>query len=283
MAGVASLAEAVGTIPDGAHIALGGFAITRNVIAVVHELIRTGCRSLTLTQVIGGMDTDLLVGAGCVDHLTYSGGSLDRFGFLFAVNRAVLDGTVEAAEYSSLALTLRLHAGALGMPFASCKSMLGSDLLEPLLASGAARVVDDPFTGSPAVALAPIRPDVAIVHADIADETGNAFIGGPTWTMRETAFASSRTIVTAEQVVPAGGIPPDHVSIPAAIVSHVVAVPHGAHPTAVYAHHDYDRQHLEEYAASARTGPEGFAGYLERYVLGTADHAEYLKLVGVTL
>jgi acyl CoA:acetate/3-ketoacid CoA transferase alpha subunit len=37
-----TLAEAVASIPDGAHLALSGFAITRCTIAFAHELIRQG-------------------------------------------------------------------------------------------------------------------------------------------------------------------------------------------------------------------------------------------------
>ena len=81
-------AEVVATIPDGAHIALGGFAIARNVITVVHELIRQRKRDLTLSQCVMGLDTDLLVGAGLVRRLMVGGGSLDRFGLVQCVNRA---------------------------------------------------------------------------------------------------------------------------------------------------------------------------------------------------
>jgi len=37
---VKSVADVVQTIPSGVHIALGGFSAARNVIPVVHELIR---------------------------------------------------------------------------------------------------------------------------------------------------------------------------------------------------------------------------------------------------
>ena len=76
---VKTVAEAVRSIPDGSHIALGGFAVARNVIAVAHELIRQQKKNLTLSQCVVGMDTDLLVGAGCVSRLIIGGGSLDRF------------------------------------------------------------------------------------------------------------------------------------------------------------------------------------------------------------
>lgn len=277
---VTTLRDAVETVPDGAHVALGGFAITRNSVGAVHELIRAGRRGLTLTQVIGGMDTDLLVGAGCVDRLAYSGGSLDRFGFLSGLNDAIATGRTLADEHSSLSLALRLHAGAMGLPFMAAKSMLGSALLAPLVESGQAIESEDPFTGAKVVLLAPIRPDVAFVHADRADPAGNAAIAGPTWSMRETAFAARRTIVTCEELVEAGSIGPDEVLIPGAIVAGVVELPRGAHPTSVYGRYDYDRAHLEEYATRARAGAAGLRGYIDEFVRGTGDHAEYLARVG---
>lgn len=279
-----SLTDAVAGVEDGSHVALGGFAITRCVVAAVHELVRAEKRGLLVSQVMGGMDTDLLVGSGCVRKLVYSGGSLDRFGSLHAVNRAVLSGTLDVEEYSSLALTFRFHAAALGLPFLPMRSMLGSDLLEELAErDGDVRLERDPFTGQPVVALAPLRPDVAFVHVDVADEDGYASIAGPTWSIRETALAARRTIVLAEEIVPAGTLPPDAVTIPGACVAGVVHVPFGAHPTAVVGRYDYDRAHLECYAAAAREGGEAYARYLDEYVRGVSSHDEYLKRVGVAV
>ena len=85
---IKSVSEVVRTIPSGSHIALGGFAIARNLITVVHELIRQQKGDLTLSQGVVGLETDLLVGAGLVGHLIMGGGSLDRFGPAHCVNRA---------------------------------------------------------------------------------------------------------------------------------------------------------------------------------------------------
>jgi acyl CoA:acetate/3-ketoacid CoA transferase alpha subunit len=60
---IQSVPEVVQSIPSASRIALGGFAIARSVIAVVHELIRQ-------------QKSDLLVGAGLVKHLIMGGGSL---------------------------------------------------------------------------------------------------------------------------------------------------------------------------------------------------------------
>ncbi len=280
-----SLTDAVAGVEDGSHVALGGFAITRCVVAAVHELVRAEKRDLLVSQVVGGMDTDLLVGSGCVRKLVYSGGSLDRFGSLHAVNHATLSGALDVEEYSSLALTFRFHAAALGLPFLPTRSMLGSNLLEELVErDGDVRLERDPFTGQPVVVLAPLRPDVAFVHVDVADEDGYAVVGGPTWSIRETAMAARRTIVLAEKVVPAGTLLDPTRSRSLARPSRPSCTrPSRRIPTAVAGHYDYDRAHLELYAAAARAGGEAYARYLDEYVRGVYSHEEYLERAGVVV
>ena len=65
MSKLSTLSEAVSTIPSGAHLALSGFAITRCTMAFSREIIRQGIINLTISQCVGAMDADLLVGAGC--------------------------------------------------------------------------------------------------------------------------------------------------------------------------------------------------------------------------
>lgn len=276
------LREAVALVDDGSHIALGGFAITRCVVAVAHELARAGKRDLQVTQTTGGLDTDLLAGCGCVRRIVSSGGSLDRFGPLHAVNRGVLAGEIQVEEYSNLAIALRLHAGALGLPFLPTRSMLGSDLLANLLEqSDAVRLERDPFTGDPVVALAPLRPDVAFLHVDVADEEGNAVVGGPTWSLREMAGAARQTVLLAERVAAPGSLSPDAVTIPGVLVTAVVHLRRAAYPTAAAGLYDYDVAHLRLYAAAAAEGGDAYARYLDRYLLGAASHDEYLARAGV--
>src|SRR5438034_11776766 len=129
---VKTVAEVIQSIPDGSHIALGGFAINRCCIAVAHELIRQGKKNLKLSQGVVGFDTDLLVGAGLVSHLIMGGGSLDRFGPVHCVNRARETRSVDAHDYSSLTICFRYLAGALGISFIPVKSLLASEILEQI-------------------------------------------------------------------------------------------------------------------------------------------------------
>jgi hypothetical protein len=178
-------------------------------------------------------------------------------------------------------LALRLHAGALGLPFVPTRSMLGSELLDLLLEQeDAVRLERDPFSGRPVVALAPLEPDVAIVHVDRADEAGNATVGGPTWGLREAACASRRTILLAEEVVPVGMLDPDAITIPGPFVYAVACVRWAACPTAAVGLYDYDRRHLETYMAAAREGGDAYARYLDEYVYGVDLHEQFLERAG---
>jgi len=277
-------AQVVSGIPDGTHIALGGFAIARNVNTVVHELIRQQKKDLTLSQCVMGMDTDLLVGAGLVSRLVVGGGSLDRFGRVNCVNRAREKGTVESVDSTSLSISFAYLAGALGISFIPIKSMLGSEVLERLEAGQAAdsiRRMDCPFTGEPYLLLKAIQPDVSLVHVQVADKEGNCQINGPRWENEEQAKAADRVIVITEELVETDVIRqnPERTIIPGHRVEAVIHQPFGAHPTAVYGSYDYDAEHLIEYVKhSKRVG--GVEEYLDRYVLGSSDFGDYLEKAG---
>lgn len=281
---VKDVAEVVRTIPDGSSIALGGFAIARNPIAVVHELIRRQKKNLTLSQAVMGLDTDLLVGAGLVSRLIVGGGSLDRFGPVHCVNRAREGRTLEAHDMSSLSITFRYLAGALGISFIPIKSLIASEVLDRLEAGEGAsdvRRMTCPFTGEPYVLLRALTPDVALVHVQVADRDGNCQIDGPRWENEEQAKAARRVIVVAEELVSTEYIrrAPERTVIPGHRVEAVIHQPFGAHPTSVFRCYDYDAEHLTLWIEHARRA-DTVQKYLDTWVLGTRDHWEYLDKVG---
>jgi len=281
MSKVRTLADAAALVKDGDHVALSGFAVSRNAMAFSHELIRQGRRNLTISQAIVGLDADVLVGAGCVGHLIYGGGSLDRFGLVEQINRAYEQKRISTESYSSLAVCFRYLAGALGVPFMPIKSLLGSDILERLRLSGNVREMADPFTGEKVLALKALQPDFMVLQAQVADEEGNARVLGPLWDSKEAARAARQTIVIAEELVPTEVIrqQPELTTIPGFRVAAVAPVTYGSHPTALYRCYDYDSDHLRAYVSASRS-PSTYTEYLDRYVFGVADHFEYLERVG---
>ena len=279
-----SVSEVVRSIPSGSHIALGGFAIARNPIVVVHELIRQQKRDLKLSQGVVGLDTDLLVGAGLVAHLIMGGGSLDRFGPAHCVNRARETKSLRCEDLTSLSVSFRYLAGALGLSFIPIKSLFASEILERLEAgSGASDVKRSkcPFTGEEYVLLRALEPDVSFVHVQIADAEGNCQIHGARWSNDEQAKAGRRVIIVAEEIVPTEFIQrsPERTIIPAHRVEAVIHQPYGAMPTSVFRCYDYDADHLRLYVEHAKDSRR-VQEYLDKFVLGCRDHWEYLEKLG---
>jgi acyl CoA:acetate/3-ketoacid CoA transferase alpha subunit len=277
------LAEAAARVPDGAHVALGGFAIARNAGAFARELIRQGRRGLTVSQGICGLESDLLAGAGCVERLIYGGGSLDKFGLLICINRLIEQRRIVAEAYSGLALTFKFLAGALGLPFLPIRSIRATDILARVreVAPDQVGEVTCPFTGESLLALRALQPDVAVIQVQEADALGNARIYGPRWDNWEAARAAQRVIIIAETIVSTDIIrqQPELTLIPGHRVEAVVPLAYGAHPTALYRCYDYDAEHLQEYADAAKDAA-GLPRYLDKYVFGPADHEAYLARAG---
>jgi acyl CoA:acetate/3-ketoacid CoA transferase alpha subunit len=277
------LSQAVGEIPESnAHLALGGFAIARNPIAFVNEIIRQGKKELNVYQTVAGMDTDLLVGAGAVKKLAYSGGSLDRFGRLERINEAIDQGRLDIREYSGLSISLRFLAGSMGIPFIPTKSLLGTDMLRDLIRKNddSIKIETSPFDGEKYVYLKSLQPDFAVIHAQYADEKGNVIIEGPLWDV-EMAKSAKKLYVTVEKIVSTEFVKrnPEKVAIPSMYTHAVIEVPYGAFPTAVYKAYDYDKDFLANYAKTNKNAGE-YKKFLEEYVFGTRNHNEFLEKAG---
>ncbi|MEM4846288.1 MAG: CoA-transferase [Thermosphaera sp.] len=263
-------------IEDGSHIAMAGFAITRNAMALAHEIIRQGKRNLILSESIGDMALDLMVGAGVVKEVNYGGGSLDRLGRIDCVNRAIVEKKIKVNEYSNFSMVSRFLGGALGLTFIPTKSMIESDMFKILKDRGEATEIVCPFTGEKYVALRTLRPDVAIVHAQVADTDGNIYIYGPKFDIKEVVFASSKVLITVEEIVPKERISRDLIYIPNYRVDAIVPRPFGAYPTNLYGHYYHDEEHIRSYA-KMQCEDEPFRKYLEENILGVDSFDEFLK------
>jgi glutaconate CoA-transferase subunit A len=93
------LAAAGALVKDGDLVALGGH--TENApMALIRELIRQGRRDLGLISTpTGGLNVDLLIGAGAVARLHFAQVVLQEFGMAPHFRRAVEAGRLECLEY----------------------------------------------------------------------------------------------------------------------------------------------------------------------------------------
>jgi hypothetical protein len=166
----------------------------------------------------------------------------------------------------------------MGLPFMPVRSLLGSSVLERLVAEEDAVLTTDPWSGEPIVLVRACTPDVSLIHANAADTDGNVVIDGVTSHEVDMVRASRHVIVSVEEVLPAGAFDdqPERVTISGAYISAVVEQPYGAWPTSVYRRYDYFEPEIDGYQKAAKGGDEGPVRYLAEFVEAYADFDAYL-------
>ena len=186
--------------------------------------------------------------------------------------------SLEVVDFSNFTLALALHAAAIGAPFLPTRSALGAEWVDrnPWL-----RVVEDPVNGGPVLAVRPLAPDVAIIHAQRADPHGNAAMWGSLGITPDAARAARAVIVTAEEIVSPDRIrsDPNRVVVPGMLVAAVCEARWGAHPSPVQGYYRRDHEAYADYHARTRT-PEGFDAWRSEWVDGVGGLEGYVARVG---
>lgn len=264
-----SLAGAAARVADGALVALGGGLCARLPMALVRELVRQGRRELHLVGSAHSIDVDLLVAAGAVGvcEESYVGFEQD-LGLAPAFRRAARTGTIEVRESCCATVLAQLRAAEMGLPFLPVRGVKGTDIERAHREYGRVRC---PFTGEELVAVPPLRPDVALLHAPLGDRHGNLHLDQPFVLDERFASASSAVVATVDRLAPTDEVAAAGVVVPAHLVAAVAEVPFGAHPSSCYPGYAYDRPHLATYLAAVTAGREALADYLERYVHAGED------------
>lgn len=259
-------------VADGDYLAYDCNYFQRGPATLIREVIRQGKKDLWICGKFTYVDVGLLAGAGCASRADcgffWPGASID--------NR-VKDGRLEVYEYSNVVMTLRLQAGAMGLPFLPVRSFGGTDGFE----HSGCKLVEDPFTGMPITVVPALNPDVAVIHAQQADVYGNARVFGTGIAHEECALASKKVIVSAEEIVDTEEIrrDPGRTSIPYYAVDAVVHAPMGAWPGNCGGHYGSDTPAvIETFGAIAA---DRVGAYVEKYITPFADDAEmFAQLVG---
>ncbi len=274
MAEIVSLAEAVRrAIHDGDAIAMEGF--THLIpFAAGHEVIWQRRRDLTLIRMTPDLIYDQLIGAGCARKLIFSWGGNPGVGSLHRFRDAVehsWPAALELEEHSHAGMANRYVAGASGLPFAVLRGYNGTDLyrLEALGAGPGSvptiKPITCPFTGETLTAVSAIRPDVAVIHAQRADRSGNVQFWGITGVQKEAVLASRRSVVTVEEIVDSLDPRPGAVVLPSWTVSYVAQVANGAHPSYALGYSVRDNDYYLAWDAIARDRAS-FARWLDEQV-----------------
>src|SRR4029077_7429052 len=160
-------------VPHGAKLAVPS-ANSGVAMAATRELVRREVRGLHLVCVpVGGLQTDIMIGAGLVDTVETSAVTLGEFGSAPRFAAALREQRVHAIDATCPAIHAALQAAQKGIPFIPLRGLIGTDVLAN---HPDWKVIDNPFRpGDPIVLLSAIQPDIALFHAPLADHNGNVF------------------------------------------------------------------------------------------------------------
>ncbi len=202
--------------------------------------------------------------------------------------RALERGELEIENWSMLTIVQRLMAGALGVPFITTRSLVGSSLGAEL--PHAFREVEDPFAEGGVTGLVKACcPDISFVHAWAADPSGNAIMFPPLGENVYGALAArSGVILTAERIVDTAFIR-RHANlgrIPAEKVLSVSHAPYGAHPSGMFARNAPELvPYGNDYAfwkvhRLAQKNEADYERWVRDWIIDVPDHEAYLEKLG---
>ena len=284
---VADLAEAAALVRDGMTVGLSGFSYQNPPMAIVRAIIRRGVKNLTIVSgPTSGIETDLLIGAGCARRLVSAGVAFERVaGIAPAFRRAAERDEITVWECDECIWHLALKAAAWGVPGVLWRGGVGTSL--PELNPDLREVTED---GRRYLRVPPVQPDIVFLHAAEADAYGNARAAreaylGRSFSEKALALACRGPVVaTVERIVPNHEVveSPERTLVRGALV---VETPWGAHPGGANGRYAPDLEHYREYAAAGedrrRGDPVPYQRYLERHVYGTEAHEDYIRTIGV--
>ena len=264
MDNLVSLDALVSLIPNHASLAVPSDRSGVAMAATLALIARGRANLHLICTPTGGLQADMLIGAGAVARLETSAVSLGEAGGAPRFIEAFRRGAFEMWEATCPALLAGLIAGQKGVPFMPIRGLIGSDLMR---VRPDWKIIDNPFApDDPIVVVPAIRPDVALFHAPEADRFGNVRIGRQTELMA-MAHASKSTLVTVEQISETSLFDDESAAagvLPALSVTASAEAPRGAWPLPLWDSYTTDDAEIARYAKMARSA-EGFATYLATF------------------
>lgn len=220
---IATLAEAVAGIEDGAVVMIGGFGGSGAPIELIHALIdrfiATGSpKNLTVVNNNAGnghVGLAALIEQGMVAKLICS---FPRSADPKVFTELYLAGKIALELVPQGTLAERIRAGGAGIPAFYTPTSYGTDLAR-------GKPVEE-FDGRPYVRERWLKADVALIKAELGDHYGNLTFRMAARNFNPLmAMAAARTIAQVSRAVEPGGIAPEEVITPGIFVQGIVEVP----------------------------------------------------------
>jgi len=203
-------------IPDGASLMIGGFMAVGSPARLIDEIVRQNKRNLTVIAndtAAPGVGIGKLVAAKLISRLIVS-----HIGLNPETQRQMMAGELVVELAPQGTLVERIRAGGCGLGGILTRTGIGTPVEE-----GKARVE---VGGLSYLLETALQADFALIHAFLADHVGNLSYALTARNFNPVMAMSGRTVIaSADNVVPIGVIPPDHVVTPAPLVDYLVGNP----------------------------------------------------------
>jgi 3-oxoacid CoA-transferase A subunit len=223
---VATFAEAVRDIPDGAVVAFGGFAMPGTPFNLIQALRDHGAKRLTLiANTTGGAqqprmpDIGMLVENGQVRKVICAFTAATRASDVLPFTKYYESGEVEAELVPQGTLAERLRAAGAGIPAFYTPTAIGTELAE----GRETRV----FDGREYLLERALHVDYAFLRAARADAFGNLQFHRSQRNFNPVMATAARIAIAEldSDILPAGAIDPDAVHLSGIFVHRLVRVP----------------------------------------------------------
>ncbi|TFG26455.1 MAG: CoA transferase subunit A [Promethearchaeota archaeon] len=250
--------------------------------ALIHEIIRQKKKNLIAISCSSIEELDLLLSGKCLSKIITSyyhraGGPI----YNRELDRACRSGEIAFEDYTNFTMISMLKAAALGFTFLPVmKSINDSDIYDVRTIQGENKFksIKCPFTGQKTSLVPALNPDVAICHVQRADKYGNAQFWGSLGTLKWSALAAKKIIVSCEEIVDHEKIKrsPFLTLIPSFRVNAICEVPMGAHPSPLAGYYDTDINFRGLYFALAYTKSAN-KKWMNEWIYERKDRADYIK------
>ncbi len=213
---------------DGMTIMVGGFGVPGTPFTLIDALLATGVSDLTLIKNEANEDhmglSKLIEAGRCKKIITsHLGLNATVIGFM---NR----GEIDVDFYPQGILAEKIRAGGAGL-----FGFLTDIGIDTILSDKKQTVTID---GRKVIAEPALRADVALIHAAVADRSGNLVYEKSARNFNPLmATAADTVIAEVERVVETGSLDPDQIHTPGAFVDHLVEIKELTQEYGILAHH----------------------------------------------
>jgi 3-oxoacid CoA-transferase subunit A len=229
---VASAADAIADIPDGATLMVGGFGLCGIPEHLIAALRARGTKRLTVISNNCGVDDfglGILLGNRQIAKMvsTYVGENA-------AFEQQFLKGELEVELVPQGTFAERIRAGGAGIPAFFTPTGVGTQVSEGglpqlyaadgTIAKASPKKETRDFDGRSYVMEQALRADFALIKAWRGDEYGNLLFRKTTRNFSPMMAAAAKcTIVEVEELVPVGMLDPDAIHVPCIYVDRLFA------------------------------------------------------------